>query len=109
MRFRDGFRPCEFRVLRIIREIAQSEFAVFWRELARPVTFFDLCSLPNVIAEEIGEFPRKSAPGRTRTCDPRLRRPVLYPTELRAHGSNAARVTSGPVWRPDVLHRNESH
>lgn len=24
------------------------------------------------------------APGRTRTCDPRLRRPVLYPTELRA-------------------------
>ena len=25
------------------------------------------------------------APGRARTCDPRLRRPVLYPTELRAH------------------------
>ena len=25
------------------------------------------------------------APGRTRTCDPRLRRPVLYPAELRAH------------------------
>ena len=25
-----------------------------------------------------------SAPGRTRTCDPRLRRPVLYPPELRA-------------------------
>ena len=24
------------------------------------------------------------APGRARTCDPRLRRPVLYPTELRA-------------------------
>jgi hypothetical protein len=24
------------------------------------------------------------APGRTRTCDPRLRRPPLYPTELRA-------------------------
>src|SRR5947208_10416680 len=24
------------------------------------------------------------APGRTRTCDPRLRRPVLYPPELRA-------------------------
>src|SRR5262245_27511041 len=33
-------------------------------------------------------FPREArenAPGRTRTCDPRLRRPVLYPTELRAH------------------------
>jgi integrase len=25
-----------------------------------------------------------STPGRTRTCDPRLRRPLLYPTELRA-------------------------
>jgi hypothetical protein len=27
-----------------------------------------------------------STPGRTRTCDPRLRRPLLYPTELRARG-----------------------
>src|SRR6187200_2634022 len=27
------------------------------------------------------------APGRTRTFDPRLRRPVLYPPELRAHGT----------------------
>ena len=27
---------------------------------------------------------RGGAPGRTRTFDPRLRRPVLYPTELRA-------------------------
>ena len=26
------------------------------------------------------------APGRIRTCDPRIRNPVLYPTELRAHG-----------------------
>ena len=24
------------------------------------------------------------APGRDRTCDPRLRRPMLYPTELQA-------------------------
>ena len=31
------------------------------------------------------DFPNDlSAPGRTRTCDPRLRRPPLYPTELRA-------------------------
>ncbi len=28
-----------------------------------------------------------NAPGRTRTCDPRLRRPMLYPTELRALGT----------------------
>src|SRR5262245_33388268 len=27
-----------------------------------------------------------SAPGRIRTCDPRLRRPMLCPTELRAPG-----------------------
>jgi hypothetical protein len=27
---------------------------------------------------------RRGAPGRTRTCDPRLRRPMLYPPELRA-------------------------
>ena len=26
----------------------------------------------------------QNAPGRIRTCDPRLRRPMLYPTELRA-------------------------
>ena len=30
-----------------------------------------------------GPGPRY-APGRTRTCDPRLRRPMLYPSELRA-------------------------
>src|SRR5262249_4801928 len=36
----------------------------------------------------VGATPTRGAswfaPGRTRTCDPRLRRPVLYPTELRA-------------------------
>ena len=36
----------------------------------------------------ISEFFRKwlgtGAPGRTRTCGPRLRRPIRYPTELRA-------------------------
>src|SRR3954451_25103418 len=37
---------------------------------------------------------RRSAPGRTRTCDPRLRRPVLYPTELRAHVERADDCTS---------------
>jgi hypothetical protein len=28
---------------------------------------------------------KPGAPGRTRTCNPRLRRPMLYPVELRAH------------------------
>jgi hypothetical protein len=34
------------------------------------------------------------APGRTRTCDPRLRRPVLYPAELRAQLRHTARPAS---------------
>src|SRR5688500_13590623 len=35
------------------------------------------------------------APGRTRTCGPRLRRPVLYPTELRARAGVKSQFTSG--------------
>jgi hypothetical protein len=34
----------ELQIACIFREIARREFAEFWRELARPVTFFDLCS-----------------------------------------------------------------
>ena len=34
-----------------------------------------------------GIFCKKSAPGGIRTHDPRLRRPILYPAELRAHGT----------------------
>jgi hypothetical protein len=30
------------------------------------------------------DFDRNGAPDRIRTCDPSLRRAVLYPTELRA-------------------------
>ncbi len=42
---------------------------------------------------------RAGAPGRTRTCDPRLRRPVLYPPELRAHIDVTASV-AGPSGIP---------
>ena len=44
-------------------------------------------------SERVGEFEGRSpsskngAPAATRTRDPRLRRPVLYPTELRAHAN----------------------
>jgi hypothetical protein len=39
--------------------------------------------------------PRSSgAPGRTRTCDPRLRRPMLYPAELRAQNPSSQIVSS---------------
>jgi len=59
MSFRDGFRPPEFRVVRIVREIALREMRQFWRELARPVTFFDLCSPRNIVSGEVAEFFRK--------------------------------------------------
>src|SRR6478609_2156820 len=38
-------------------------------------------------------FPGSGAPDRIRTCDPCLRRAILYPAELRAHGAILA-------WRP---------
>jgi putative transposase len=38
---------------------------------------------------------RTGAPGRTRTCDPRLRRPVLYPTELRARAEPRTHADRG--------------
>ncbi len=41
---------------------------------------------PSMSGSDDDEIPNDVAgtPGRTRTCDPRLRRPLLYPTELRA-------------------------
>ena len=41
----------------------------------------------------------RGTPGRTRTCDPRLRRPLLYPTELRAR---ATTLSSGKVGAVDT-------
>ena len=68
MSVRDRFRPCEFPIARIAREIARRETREFWRELAEPVTFFDVCSPSDVGSIEISEFVRKSAPGKPRTC-----------------------------------------
>ncbi len=42
-------------------------------------------------------YLRPYAPGRTRTCDPRLRRPVLYPAELRALVASSARLRGDPA------------
>src|SRR5438477_4495779 len=44
---------------------------------------------------------KHGAPGRIRTCDPRLRRPVLYPTELRAHVKGSVSVASLSRHRAD--------
>src|SRR5690606_29086109 len=41
---------------------------------------------------------RDGAPGRTRTCNHRLRRPVLYPVELRAQGGRGRGIRT-----PDIL------
>ena len=41
---------------------------------------------------------KSGAPGRTRTCDPRLRRPMLYPPELRAR---EASILASDRSRPD--------
>ena len=88
--------------VKIAPEFDDRETRAFGRELARLITFFDLCSPCDFDAIEIGEFLRKSAPGRTRTCDPRLRRTVFYPTELRARklfGSTSWRVNTSALLR----------
>ena len=46
--------------------------------------------------------PSSGAPGRTRTCNHRLRRPMLYPIELRAHGAGSVGRGRG-IRTPDIL------
>ena len=45
------------------------------------------------------------APGRIRTCDPRLRRPMLYPAELRARSRshNSRRIQMRPRGRVEMV------
>lgn len=43
------------------------------------------------------KYPSTSAPGRNRTCDLGIRRPLLYPTELRRHAALAGRESIEPV------------
>src|SRR5690606_26238626 len=43
-----------------------------------------------------------SAPGRSRTCDPRLRRPLLYPTELRTQNPKSLKY----LWQISGLKRS---
>ena len=47
---------------------------------------FAACYKPSESQEETG------APGTIRTCDPRFRKPVLYPTELRGQGGKGYRM-----------------
>jgi hypothetical protein len=50
--------------------------------------------------------PRFGTPGRTRTCDPRLRRPLLYPAELRAHVWDPRPGNTSAVWPNSAPDRN---
>ena len=49
-----------------------------------------------------------SAPGRTRTCDPRLRRPPLYPAELRGRAVCRVRALGGNQDRGTAVRSRKS-
>ncbi len=54
-------------------------------------------------------FEEAGAPGRIRTCDLRLRRPTLYPAELRARvGKHRVTDTPGPQTRNDQCSRTSA-
>src|SRR4029079_13470815 len=88
----------------LLREIRDQTFAEFWRELAKLITLFDEHS-PSIFSErESANSLGNGAPGRSRTCDPRLRRPsVLWPLANRGpdhwSGGPEVKVTSQPgLW-----------
>ena len=74
-------------------EIGRSQTAECWREFAKSISVgrFRPVEVSGGTSARIDGPVRgcanslgNGAPGRIRTFDPRLRRPVLYPTELRA-------------------------
>jgi hypothetical protein len=79
--------------------------------------------LGGVVKEEgktfqgVGKIVRKSLPGRTRTCDPQLRRLLLYPPELRgddgvngrARGRGERIRTSDPLLPKQVRYQTALH
>jgi hypothetical protein len=56
MAFVDGSHAPEFWMSRIARRIGDLKIAQMWRELTRPVTFFDLCLPRSFLGSKIGEF-----------------------------------------------------
>ena len=59
MRFRYRIHAANCRHFGIAPECRDREIREMWRELARPVTFFDLCSPLIFLGLKIGEFFRK--------------------------------------------------
>jgi hypothetical protein len=65
---------------------------------------------PNRRARERGPLGTRGAPGMIRTCDPRIRSPMLYPAELRVPGEarliarrTAARASNQPATTPALV------
>jgi hypothetical protein len=59
MRFRDGIHATNDEHIEMPPESDDREIREFWRELARPVTLFDLCSPSIFFGSKIGGFVRK--------------------------------------------------
>ena len=59
MHFRYPIHAWDHRHFGTAPELCDREIRELWRELARPVTLFDLCSPRNFLAGEIGEFFRE--------------------------------------------------
>jgi hypothetical protein len=59
MRFRYRSHAANVGHFGIAPESADRKIREFWRKLAGPVTFFDLCSPADFLGREIGEFFRK--------------------------------------------------
>ena len=67
-------------------------FAAPFDDVAPP----SACSLhPRLVRRSTQCEGGRCAPGRSRTCDPRFRKPMLYPAELRAR-SISSRSAAGP-------------
>ena len=69
---------------------------------------FENCSLQfssNLLRRLLVPPRALGAPGRTRTCDPRLRRPMLYPAELRAQSANHISILTRLAVHPCTANR----
>jgi hypothetical protein len=82
-------------------EFVDPEIREFWRELARLITFFDLCSPSNVDSIEIGKFFRNGAAARfraavqRRSCSNRCGSLATAATRLKSNRAHA-RMTDDP-------------
>jgi hypothetical protein len=95
MRFADGSYAAKCWMSRIARELTIADSQECGAH-SQDRSLFSICVRQEIFSRvKSSNSLGKSAPGRTRTCDPRLRRPVLYPTELRARAMDDADLERG--------------